>query len=203
MSESDIWEPAPRITLNYSQYPPRSNDVLITYSTDTEKTDPEKAREQASILTEWHFEFIPRPHRTGRAKRTRLHCALINEQSILIRNLGIITTAEQGDDTRTQLLTLAAGREEDYLTGEMFWISRLIFEKRQSTGGKWEFQVRTQIDFDKFRAAVDPRYEGQARISGGVRAIEGRRARAIRCLRIWFKGLNNSNTWLRTRSNLE
>lgn len=111
MADSDIWNPAPCITIKFSQYPSESRDVLLPYSTDTEKVDPEKAK-QTSILAEWHFENIPRCLRAvkrrklfWKSKKSTAHCALINEHSILIRDIGIVVAQEQGDESEAQYLT--------------------------------------------------------------------------------------------------
>lgn len=166
--------------MKFSQYPPQSRDILLTYSTDTEKTDPKKAREQACILAERHFENIPGQLRGKTKKRfwktrkrfwksekTPARCSLIKGHSILIRNLGIMAIKEQGDETVAQSLTSVSA--DDYLLlmeGELRF-SQSIVEKAESKEGEWQLQIQTQISFFTWQrtAGGDPLYNGNARVS--------------------------------------
>lgn len=168
MADSDIWNPAPCVTMKLSQYPPESRDVLLTYSTDTEKADPKKAGEQASILAEWHFENIPRCLRAvkGRklfwsSKKSIARCALINEHSILIRDIGIVVAKEQGDESEAQYLTSTPGVRGQIPIVESFRFPRSSVEYDGQMGGECKYRIRTQIDFAEWQASVgDSQYSG-------------------------------------------
>ncbi|KAI7782064.1 hypothetical protein LA080_013872 [Diaporthe eres] len=127
MPDVDIWMPAPCIKMKFSQYAPQTRDVLLTYSTDTEKVNPEKAREQASIIAEGHLGNIPIELRAGKKKKSTVRCALVNENSILVRNIGIMTPEEQGDETEMQRLTLGSGFDDELLTDQILHLPESSF----------------------------------------------------------------------------
>lgn len=149
MADSDIWNPASCFTMKFSQYLPDSTDVLLTYSTDAEKVNPEKAREQGSILAEQHFENIPKRFRVarnrifGKSKKSTAYCALIDEHSILFRDIGIIAAEEQEDkagaEAEAQYLTLVSGPRDRNLTGQKLRLPHSNLEYTRNTTGKWRF----------------------------------------------------------------
>lgn len=168
MADSDIWNPAPCITMKFSQHSTGSKDVLLTYSTDTEKEDPQKAREQASILAEWHFENIPRRLRVGDEKKSIARCALINQHSILIRDIGIIATEKQGDETESQYLTSVSDSDTGLLLNDILRLPSRILHKVDFKLEGSKFRIRIQIDFSDWKATVgDSDYNGATGSSSG------------------------------------
>lgn len=156
MSGSDIWKPAPRIMMEFSQFAPGSRDVLLAYSTDTENADSNKAKEQANILAEWHLENTPTYLRTRKWKDSVVRCALFNDHSILIKDIGIIPTQEQGNETGAEAQWLISVSPSDAvsLMGNMLRLPSSSFENSKLEGDEWELRIQTQIGFAEWQTTV-------------------------------------------------
>lgn len=158
--------------MKLSQYPPGERDVLLTYSTDTEKVDPEKAREQASILAEQHFELIPTKLRVAKkrfyakpAKRT-VRCVLIDDHSILARDIGIVAPKEHGDETESQCLTSVSGHYGQALMIQTLRTPESSLERTEKREEGFQFRIRTQVSFAEWQATYGkPEYKGKTKIS--------------------------------------
>lgn len=163
MSDTDIFDPEPCIVIKFSQFPPQSRNVLLTYSTDTEKTNPKKAKEQARILAEVHFENIPkhlRKHRVvkrkwlfWKSKISAARCALM-EHGISIRDIGIVGNSEQGDGIDLQCLTSVSAIDWPILMIEMLRFPESSLQNAEQKEGEWQFRFRSQIGFAQWQASV-------------------------------------------------
>lgn len=162
----DLWDPPPGIVMKFSQDPTQNKGLRVTYSTDLETTDPGRAKRQARMLVERHFDNIPTHLRVGeksrllrRPKNSTVRCYL-KDNEIVIRNIGIIAAREQGDRPDTQRIKSVPQSDRFLLSKQILRLPGGSFSDEYKEDG-WQFQIDTRFSYDVWQKSVGtPTYEG-------------------------------------------